>query len=417
MPPTTAHLRAPGTDGPGLPARAGVLGAASLTLMAGALIAPALPAMSASFGADSETTVRLALTITSLTIAVGAPLAGLVVDRAGARSVLVTALALYAASGTAGLYVTGLPQLLATRAVLGLAVGAVTTAVTALLTTWFTGGRRAAYLGYQQAFASLGGVVLLPLAGILAGAGWRTPFWLYAAAAPLALLVLGFTRARPVAARSDDDAPVAAPAPRAALRTAGVYLVALTATTVFYMAPTQVPFLLDDYAAPPAVVGVAVAASTLTGLLGALAFRRVRAHVPSSLLTASSIGVLGAGWLLVGLAGSTAGVIAGLLVGGVGVGLVVPNLNLRLGELARPDQRGRVLAGLVSAIFLGQFVSPVVAGPLIGAVGIAGAFVWAGLGTVAAALLGAAVTRPRHAAGRTAGPVGHLAGTNERTAR
>ncbi|WP_340682414.1 Dabb family protein [Amycolatopsis coloradensis] len=58
-------------------------------------------------------------------------------------------------------------------------------------------------------------------------------------------------------------------------------------------------------------------------------------------------------------------VVAGLLVGGFGVGFVVPNLNLRLAEFAHPAHRGRVLSGLVAAIFLGHFLSPIVVQPLV----------------------------------------------------
>ncbi|NHT18484.1 MFS transporter, partial [Cellulomonas sp. IC4_254] len=194
-----ARSRVPARPGPSPAARGAVLAAAGLTIMAPALIAPALPGMARYFG--DATLVRLALTITSLTIAVGAPLAGVLSDRAGRRPVLLGGLAVSAAAGTAGLLVEGLGPLLATRALLGLGVGAVSTAVGALLTDWFAGPRRATYLGLQQAAASLGGVVLLPAAGLLAATGWRAPFWLYAAAVPVAVLVaVAVPRTPPAAA-------------------------------------------------------------------------------------------------------------------------------------------------------------------------------------------------------------------------
>jgi hypothetical protein len=69
------------------------------------------------------------------------------------------------------------------------------------------------------------------------------------------------------------------------------------------------------------------------------------------------------GRLVIGTAGSTVLVGAGLLVGGVGVDQAVPNLNLRLTELAPPEHRSGVLSGLVTAMFLGQFACPLVAHP------------------------------------------------------
>jgi len=376
-----------------------VLAAAGLTIMAPALIAPALPGMARSFG--DATLVRLALTITSLTIAVGAPLAGVLSDRAGRRPVLLGGLAVSAAAGTAGLLVDGLGPLLATRALLGLGVGAVSTAVGALLTDWFAGPRRATYLGLQQAAASLGGVVLLPAAGLLAATGWRAPFWLYAAALPVAVLVaVAVPRTPPGAAPvphpggpgtpGEGGAPGGTP-PGVRLRVAGIYLLALGATAVFYLAPTQLPFLLGGLGLGPGVVGLAIAGSTLSGLVGSLVFPAVRRRLPSPAITLLALVLLGAGWTVIGRADGLAPVVAGLLLGGVGVGLTVPNLNLRLGDLAADGHRGRVLAGLVTGIFLGQFLSPLAAGPLVAALGPGGAFTAAGLVTTAGAVLAAPV--------------------------
>lgn len=397
---TTDSIRAEARvdTAPGRPARAAVLAAAGLTIMAPALIAPALPAMADRFG--DETLVRLTLTITSLAIAVGAPLVGVLVDRLGRRPVLLGGLTVYTLAGTAGLVADDLGTVLATRAVLGLGVAAVTTSVSTLLTDWFTGPRRATYLGYQHAAASLGGVILLPVAGFLADAGWRAPFWLYAAAAPVAALALvAVPRSR--RASAPERGPGAAgstgtPRPRTGGRILGLSLLALAATAVFYMAPTQLPFLLAELGAGPGVVGVAIAGSTLTGLAGSLAFPAVRRHLAPTAITLAALVLLGAGWVLIGQAAGAGPVVAGLLVGGVGVGLTVPNLTLRLGDLAPDGRRGRVLAGLVTGIFLGQFLSPLAAGPFVAALGTAGSFTAAGLLTAAGAVTAAPVLLRSH---------------------
>ncbi|GHH33598.1 MFS transporter [Lentzea cavernae] len=348
-----------------------VLASATLTIMAAAVIAPSLPAMGEVYG--EGVLVRLALTITALAIAVSAPLAGLVADRAGRKPLLTASLVVYALAGTAGYFVTSLPVLLVTRTVLGLAVGGVMTAVSALITDWFEGPDRTRFLGLQQAAASLGGVVFLPLAGVLAGIDWRLPFWLYSVAALMALAAAtGLTAERPETGTREP-----ARFPRKAF---GTYLLALIATLVFYMAPTQLPFLLRDLGASPAVVGFVIAGSTLTSVAGALLFPRLR----SSRTTAVSVVLLGVGWLVIGAGNGLALITAGLLVGGFGVGLVVPNLNTALANLASPEQRGRVLSGLVAGIFLGQFLSPLALAPLIHVTGIAQAFVWTGVATTIA---------------------------------
>ncbi|KOV82986.1 transporter [Nocardia sp. NRRL S-836] len=340
--------------------------------MAAAIIAPSLPAMSDVYGAG--VLVRLALTTTSLAIAVSAPLSGAFADRVGRKPLLVGALVLYAVSGTAGFFIGDLTVLLLSRALLGLAVGGVMTAVSALVTDWFDGQRRARFLGLQQAFASLGGVVFLPLAGLLAGIDWRAPFWLYSVAAVVALAA--------IAALHDEPRAHAATTGkfRPTGQAVGIYVLALAATLVFYMAPTQLPFLLAGLHVSPALIGVVIAGSTVTSAAGAL----LR---PPPRPVATSTGLLGLGWLLAGT-GTLPGIVAGLLVGGVGVGLVVPHLNVQLAGMAAPQHRGRALSGLVAGIFLGQFLSPLVVAPLVELTGIAGAFAWTGavttLGAIAA---------------------------------
>ncbi|WP_345392515.1 hypothetical protein [Nonomuraea salmonea] len=89
-------------------------------------------------------------------------------------------------------------------------------------------------------------------------------------------------------------------------------------------------------------------------------------------------------------------VVAGLLVGGTGVGLAVPNLNLRLTEPAPPEHRGRVLSGFVAAVFLGQFLSPLAAQPLIEVPGIADTFTSTGIVAFAGVLVASIAVRRSH---------------------
>ncbi|WP_394361950.1 MFS transporter [Amycolatopsis sp. SB7-3] len=366
-------------------ARGTVLAAAPLTIMAAAIIAPSLPAMREDFAdtPGSGLLVRLALTVTSLAIAISAPLSGIVADRVGRRPLLLTGLGLYAVSGTAGFFVDDLYLLLITRAALGLAVGGIMTAVSTLITDWFTGGRRASFLGLQQAFASLGGVVFLPLAGLLATVSWHAPFWIYSVSAIVAVFAIVSLR------EPERNSPAVGEGGRLPARVVGAYVLAFVVTLAFYMAPTQLPFLLEGFGSGPVVVGAVVAGSTLTGVVGALAFPRLRRRLGPTAITTVSVALMGAGWLVIGTAGTVAQVVTGLLAGGLGVGFVVPNLNLLLAESADPARRGRVLSGLVTGIFLGQFLSPLVVQPLVQGIGIAEAFTWTGIALGAGAALAA----------------------------
>ncbi|CAM3676795.1 MFS transporter [Deinococcus frigens] len=153
---------------------------AALTIMSGATIAPALPAMQLHFAGHPNVglLVKLSLTTVGLAIAVSAPLGGILADRFGRRPVLIGSLLLYALGGASGLVISSLDALLVGRVVLGLAGVGTMTAGGALVNDYFTGAARGKFLSQQASFTSFGGAVLLPLGGLLAGVGWRAPFGL-----------------------------------------------------------------------------------------------------------------------------------------------------------------------------------------------------------------------------------------------
>ena len=367
-----------------------LLFSATLTIMAGATIAPSLPQMGKVFAEvpNSDVLVRLVLTITALAIALSAPLAGLFADRVGRRPLLIFSLALYAAAGVSGYFAPNLWLILAGRVLLGVGVAGVMTAGSALAADLFDGSRRAAFLGLQSAFTSFGGVLFLPLGGLLANLGWRDPFLVYLAA----LLILPFAvlavreAARPAQPGAAQAGATGEPSGfRAALP---VYLLGFISMVVFYMGPTQLPFYLQRFGISPSSVGLVIAVSTLMGAFAALGYARLRARLSFPALAAASLALLGVGWVVVGTAHGVAQVILGLIFGGLGSGLAIPNLSVWIAGLATPAGRGRLLGGLTTAIFLGQFLSPLLSQPLSKLLGLGAVFAWAG---VLALLVGGAL--------------------------
>lgn len=349
----------------------------TLTIMSGATISASLPGIAARF-ADVENVAllsRLVLTLPAVFIALFSPAAGFLVDRFGRKPLLTVSLALFAIAGASGLVLDTLPGLLVGRAVLGLAVGGIMTATTALVGDFFQGPARDRYMGLQQAFVGVGGTLFLTGGGFLAEVHWRGPFLIYTVAILLVPAALAFLpeprRARPASLATGEGALDG----RAAALLALLFLAAAVNMIAFYMIPTQLPFYLGSLGfSAPSLAGTAIGAGQLVGVVSALAFAPFRRL--AGIMGVFGLGFVSAGlsFLLLSSAESYAGVLAAMAVSGVCMGTIMPNFAAAAMLLAPPARRGRVSGLLVSSIFAGQFLSPLVSQPLIAASGYDGAY-------------------------------------------
>lgn len=352
-----------------------LLATSSLTVMAGATLSPALPAITVHFAEapGAELLSRLVLTLPALFIALFSPIGGLIADKLGRRPLLLWSTVLYVLAGSAGLVVDSLTALLASRALLGIAVAGLMTASTTLIGDYFSDSRRNRVLGLQAACMAFGGVLFLLAGGLLADVHWRMPFLIYAVPIILLPLIMAIIR-EPGRGREGGIDQVADPDPPWATF-GGLYLMALLGMGLFYLLPVQIPYYLRELGYTSATVtGIALSLNTVAAALSSLAYRHVRSRMdPWSilLLTFLSIAV---GLLLLFLAHGPAVLACGLILIGAGLGLLMPNLSQWLLAVAPRTIRGRVISGLTTSIFLGQFLSPLVTQPVSQALGLRASF-------------------------------------------
>jgi MFS family permease len=336
-----------------------LLAASSLTVLAGAVIAPGIPGVVRAFSEVPGAAIqgRLLLTLPALAVALSASLSGQAIDRLGARRVLMVALALYGLAGTTGLWLTTLPALLVGRFVLGLAVGGVMTSATRLLDGLAGEAGRSRVLGWQAAFMGLGGLAFLTLGGWLADLSWRGPFAVYVVAwvlVPLVALYVAYVA--PEARTAHEEAVPSA--------VTGMAVAALLGMVLFYAAPVQVPFLLSErFAASGTVVGAALGAMTLTSATASFLFARAVNRFGRPAVLRLTYLAMSVGFFAIGLAPTLWVAVLGLIAVGAGTGLLLPNLASWVGQVTPPAARGRALGRYASGMFLGQFLSPLVLAP------------------------------------------------------
>lgn len=368
----------------------------TLTIMVDTAISPALPAIRSHFaGVDNaDFWVRLVLVFPSLFVALGAPLVGTLIDRAGRKHVLSVSTGFYGVAGGAGYVLDTLPALLVSRALLGLGAAGISVTATTLISDYFQNEeQRETVFGWQGAFITFGGTVFVIVGGIVASLGWRAPFLIYAGAlvvVPLIVIVLyepESDRASDAAGVRMADESVQQLLTRVPLGRLGViYASALIGMIVFFMVPVDIPFYLKQVVNGGGVLaGVAVATSTLFSAIISTQYTRLRSRLAIVSLVTLMFLLLGIGFGIISVGTAMWSIMLGLAVTGSGVGLLVPTLNAWIASDIPPDVRGRAFGGLTCAIFLGQFLSPLVSSPVSAWLGLrltfrVGAVVLVGLG-------------------------------------
>ena len=74
--------------------------------------------------------------------------------------------------------------------------------------------------------------------------------------------------------------------------------------------------------------------------------------------------LMGVGNLIIGSVSDYSLILIGLGITGLGLGLLMPHLNVWVSEVVPSSMRGRAIGGLSTCIFLGQFISPIVSQPV-----------------------------------------------------
>jgi MFS family permease len=383
--------------------KATVLITSSMAVLGGATLAPALPAIQAQFSdvPNVELLVRLVLTLPALLIAITAPGAGYIVDRFGRRKVLVASVVLSGLAGLSGFFAPSMPTILIGRAFLGIATAGLMISTTTLITDYYSGAARATFLGLQAGFMGIVGTILLIVVGFLADGSWNSPFLIYLLPFPILLFVLFILFEPQLEARcAETPATIGepgscvgesvslegrAPAWAEDARPLPVKLLMFTYGTIFlvqiifYVVPIQLPFYFQNFSgASASQSGVAISTMSFVFALSSIVYGKIAARLDRITLLVIAMTLIGLGYTFIAMASGLALLYAGLIAAGVGIGLMIPNLYVWLASEAPPALRGRVLGGFTTALFLGQFLSPILSQPVIIAYDVRAVFLLAG---------------------------------------
>ena len=346
-----------------------------VTVMSNVAIITSLPHLKEHFPTveDMELYSRLMITLPSLSIAFLAPFLGHILQSVKRKVSVVIGLFLFAVTGSAGLYLESIETLLMSRALLGVAIAILMIVTTALVGDYFAEKSRHKYMGLQSAFTSVGGILFLIGGGILSDISWRYPFGIYLIGAVFIPLVIMFLR-EPEYTKQEDTIEEVQP------RLLGIYLLAFVLMLLFYTMPTQMPFLMiNQFGASGTLTGSIIATAFVANAAGAMSFAKLKQHFSFKMIYLIGLGIIAIGFILIGLVEDVHYFFLTAPIMGFGGGVLMTNIMAWMLSKSHQNRRVKSSGYITSALFLGQFASPILFHPVVLFFGIQGFFSAMGL--------------------------------------
>ncbi|CAA6803328.1 MAG: Unknown protein [uncultured Sulfurovum sp.] len=342
---------------------------ATLGVMSGITIVSSLPLISHTFTEvpNIEFLSKLMLTIPSIIIALFSPFAGHIVDKFGRLKPLYVGIFLFIIGGSSGFYLHDFYAILVGRAILGLGVSLIMTSSTALIGDYFSEELRHKFMAKQGLTVAMGGILFITAGGLLAQMHWSYPFAIYL----IPILFVPFllkSLYEPAKHKPAQDLEVEA-------KLLPVYLTAFFVMVLFYMLPTQFPYLIvNELGGKPQTIGFVIATAMTFNAITAMQYAKLKARLSYQQIFSLTFALFGTGLLLISQADSIAFLFFATAPIGMGFGLLLVNTNSWFLSLVPAHKRGKASGVLTSSLFLGQFSSPILFEPIVSAYGIQGLF-------------------------------------------
>ena len=336
-----------------------ILSMSLLTVMAGAAIAPALGIIKAHFCDASAMLVQFIVSMPALLIIVTnlffLPLSRILRTRA----IATTGLLLYVVAGAGCFFIDNIYALLLLRAVLGISVGLIMPLSTGLLAYYFPPEEQAHLMGLSAAMNQMGGVVATLLAGLLATIEWNYAFLVYLLGLISLVMVWLWLPDEQLGSANKRGVPFQ---PRQLLKFHPSVVGMLLLMMIFFIFPTNFAIVvtrqleLRTELVTIIMVGLDVVAFFVGMVFGSV-MNRFRQSVK---YFAPVFFLLGYAAYLVP---DVLMVVLGSACIGVANGVGVPYLNTIASIKGGKNSATTVMPLLSAALYLGQFVSPIIVTP------------------------------------------------------
>lgn len=350
-----------------------ILLGSTLSVMAGASIAPALSEMKLHFSSipNSGILVKILISVPSLFIAIFSPVAGYLLDKYGRKKILSYSILLFAISGTSGFYLDNLYLIIAGRIVLGIAVAGTMTGFIALIGDIFQGNELDRFIGIQASVMSFGGVVYLFLSGLLADIHWNYPFLIYFLAFIILILFQLSINSYQLEHDEKTHKDIESVKFRFDSKLIIVMILGFISMAIYLMIPIQLPFFMNSLqSVSNSLIGIYMSIWIFASGFSSLFFKKLKILISYKHLFVIGFALWSIGYFIMFVSKGLEFIIPGLIFAGIGNGLVFPNLKVLLLNVTSTDFRGKAAGFLTMSLYLGQFFSPLIMEPIIKKFGI-----------------------------------------------
>ena len=367
-----------------------LLAAGSLTTMAGGVVAPILPEMVQQLHLAPGLAGNL-VSLHCLTIALFSPPLGILADRIGRLRVLIPSLILFALFGMAGALMNSLGPLLVSRGLLGAASGGIAAASLGLLGSMYEGKARSQALGYATSALTITGIAFPLLGGLVGAINWRFAFLLYGLGLPLAVLAQLLLNQKQLNRRSSST-PTSTKQLAQVLQRPQIWMLLLIVgltSVAMYAVVIYAPLYLKQIIGVGTLLNGIVLASRAVGaaLVSAIGSRRLAQSLGTTKAIAVGFALMTVTLVTIPFLHQLGWILLTAILFGVGFGITLPNLYDSLAEITPKEMGSSILAAGTGAGFLGQFLSPILLGPVLAFSGMESVFYAAAGVTVVAGLL------------------------------
>jgi MFS family permease len=343
----------------------------TMPIMGALFVAPVIPKMMAQFHGlpHAAVLVGVAVTVPSLCMALFSTLSGALGDRFGRRRLLIGAMLLYSLVGILPFFLNDLFLIIVTRFGLGIIESMVIVLTTTMIGDHFDGEQRDRWLAGQTAVGAIAAVAMLAVAGFVGRNDWHDVFLLYLLPLFYLVLILAFTW---------EPAPpehIPSQARWADLPWSGIIpicLLTLFVSVLFYVvqiqlstALTALGVVLPDGQPDSARVGELTAVAIAVMPVGTVCFIVLSPRLRLPTLFTLEFLLLGVGFVLMSHTPSVAGFVAAAALNQLAAAMLLPTLlTWAMRQLAFAE-RGRGIGLWQAALAFGQFLSAVVAVPVL----------------------------------------------------